>query len=218
MAFTEEDLKNIADQLRCPSGEMGMEVANNMNVNNAPMIQTTIRHMDVADGEHILELGPGNGRHITDLLKERSNVLYTALDISEDMVATAAALVNSFKARFVHYDGTHIPLEESTFDKVFSVNTIYFWEKPDVLLGEIKSVLKPGGSLYLTFADGVFMKNNLPFTKYGFTFYSLTDVVTLLTQNGFQVITHVEDADNVSRNSNEVLMRPYFLVIAKSTN
>ena len=53
------------------------------------------------------------------------------------------------KARFLLYDGSNLPLEEESFDKVFSVNTIYFWEDPSHMLSELARVLRPEGRLVL---------------------------------------------------------------------
>ncbi|MHC0443676.1 class I SAM-dependent methyltransferase, partial [Flavobacterium sp. 3-210] len=66
--------------------------------------------------------------------------------------------VSQKQAFFSLYDGNKIPFEDETFDKVFTVNTIYFWQKPEDLLSEIYRVLKPNGNFCLTFAEEDFMK------------------------------------------------------------
>ncbi|UOE57612.1 methyltransferase domain-containing protein [Bacillus sp. CMF12] len=52
---------------------------------------------------------------------------------------------------FKQGDIEKIPYGEWVFNKIFTVNTIYFWSSPVLALREIKRVLKPGGRLVITF-------------------------------------------------------------------
>ncbi|WP_192348554.1 methyltransferase domain-containing protein [Algoriphagus sp. Y33] len=58
-------------------------------------------------------------------------------------------------------------MDSEAFDKVFTVNAIYFWSDPVVLAREIYRVLKPDGRLVVAFAGRDFMKK-LPFTDFVF--------------------------------------------------
>ena len=49
-------------------------------------------------------------------------------------------------------DGLTLPFWSDSFDRVFSVNTVYFWENPQEQLREMARVLKPHGRLLLGFA------------------------------------------------------------------
>lgn len=216
MAFTEEQLKGIAAQLRCPEGEFGTQVAANMNSSNAAMINSTLFHMRLQNNQKVLELGPGNARHMLSVLQDKPQLQYSALDISTDMVKEASNLCEGLPARFYHYDGTAVPENLKGFDKIFTVNTIYFWEQPEKLLQNLKNSLTEKGLIYITFADGDFMKSQLPFTKYGFNFYALADVVALLTRSGFKVVNHVEDRDVVTSKAGDEVQRTYYILIAEN--
>lgn len=65
------------------------------------------------------------------------------------MVAEATARNSSpppsTSVRFELYDGSVFPFGDEGFDRLFTVNTIYFWEDPAHTLSEVHRVLKPGG-------------------------------------------------------------------------
>jgi SAM-dependent methyltransferase len=56
------------------------------------------------------------------------------------------------------YEGKKLPFEDETFDKIFTVNTVYFWENPVEFLNEIYRVLKDDGTFVLTFGQRDFME------------------------------------------------------------
>lgn len=51
-----------------------------------------------------------------------------------------------------------LPFNNDSFDKVFCINVVYFWEKPFDNLMEIHRVLKPGGKFYTGIRDKESMK------------------------------------------------------------
>src|SRR5690349_17554031 len=126
-----------------------------MNKSNIPMIRKTMEHASVKDNEYLLELGHGNGNHLAELFGLAGNVYYDGLDISELMKRESEKYCLEHKldknAKFHLYDGVHIPFPENRFDKIFTLNTIYFWQDPEVLLNELHRVLKPAGTLSIAF-------------------------------------------------------------------
>jgi ubiquinone/menaquinone biosynthesis C-methylase UbiE len=112
---------------------------------------------------------------LEELLKSADNLQYSGIDISELMKQEAEkySMENGLdkKANFQLYDGTNIPFADNSFHKIFTVNTIYFWQQPVELLNELNRVLKPDGILCITLVDEESM-SRLPFTEYGFTKYN----------------------------------------------
>jgi ubiquinone/menaquinone biosynthesis C-methylase UbiE len=54
---------------------------------------------------------------------------------------------------------TRLPFADQQFDKLISIHTLYFWPHPDRAIAEIFRVLKPGGTLALTFSPGKIGEN-----------------------------------------------------------
>lgn len=195
-----KDQQYIAGQLKCPSGDDGIKAAERMNDNNAGVIRATMALVAPADGEHILELGPGNAYHVKELLSAANDLRYTGIDISKTMIAEAGLmnreLVSAGIASFHMGDGRNLPFPDNSFDKFLTVNTLYFWNDVPHMLQEIRRVLKPGGRLVLSFGSRRFMQH-LPFVQYEFQLYNEPEVITLLEAEGLKVLStdfYFEDA------------------------
>lgn len=191
-------LKNLAAQLGRPEGEDGILVANNMHETNIGMTRHAIARLQVGDHNRILELGHGNCGHLELLLSAGRNIAYHGLEISDLMHREAQQLNREYteqgRAVFGMYDGRKIPFPDAYFDRIFTVNTIYFWQEPEKLLEELYRVLQPGGLLNITFAHKDFMQQ-LPFTPFGFTLYNTQDIELLAQSTAFRytgAATHTE--------------------------
>ena len=184
--LTEKEIEAIAKQLGCPDGELGLDVAQTMEISNFSMTDKGIQALALEGGEKVLELGHGNASHLRHLLQPY--VTYCGLDISPLMKSEAerinAEYIKNRSASFHLYDGFNIPFEDNTFHKALTVNTIYFWKEPIKFLNQVCRVMKPGGQFTVVFGHKAFMKN-LPFTKYGFTLYTPKEVEDLVTQSNF---------------------------------
>src|SRR5687767_1666021 len=207
------DIKTLARQLRLPEGELGIKVGENMNKGNRLMNIETINQLDIKENDNILEIGMGNGFFVKDILSAANNVKYTGCDFSETMVKEATALNDSFAAsvKFILSHAEHLPFDDGYFDKVFTINTIYFWENAVATLAEISRVIKPGGMLIVTLRPKIVM-DNLPVVKYGFTTFSIDDVVRLLSENNSEVFD-AKGYDDTDIKMNEQTYINSFLII-----
>lgn len=184
------DFKAVAAHLAHPRGDDGIAVAQNMNRSNGDMTRRTIDLLRIADGDAILEIGPGNGALATYATEKAHEVRYTGADISKTMVEEASRIhrnaIADGRMAFSLVDGETLPFGPATFDKAFTVNTLYFWENPEQQLSEIRRVLRPAGICCLAIASKAFMQK-LPFTPYGFRLYSEEEALQLLEDNGFSI-------------------------------
>ncbi|KAA5538410.1 class I SAM-dependent methyltransferase [Paenimyroides baculatum] len=213
-----DDLKELAKQLGNPEGETGIEVANMMNATNIGMTKHAIESLNLDKNDVVLEIGHGNCGHLPFLMKQAENLKYFGLEISELMQQQAIKsnqnYIENNSAEFELYKGTEIPFDDESFDKIFTVNTLYFWQNPDLLLNEIHRVLKPNGILALTFADKSFMEK-LPFTNFGFNLYSLKNAEELLQKNRFKILNSISQTEQVFSKTNEMVNRTFFTVLAE---
>lgn len=216
--FSEEQLEQLAEQLSCPSGEQGIEIANEMNKSNLSMTLSTIQEMQLLDGQAILELGHGNAGHLETLLSEATKLTYRGLDISELMNQEAIRINNTYieyqQASFHLYDGTNIPFEADSFDRIFTVNTLYFWENPLELLNELCRVLRKEGQCHITFVHEKFL-HSLPFTKYKFEAYSSKKITKLIEKTDFEVLSMVDKTEMVTSKIGKEMVRDYILLTLK---
>ncbi|GJM31083.1 MAG: methyltransferase [Saprospiraceae bacterium] len=204
-------LKTVAQQLRKPEGEYALQVAEKMNEGNALINRYTIAFLDIKPGEHILEIGMGNGFFVPEILGIAPDVQYTGCDFSEAMIEEAskrnAAFIQSGQAKFHLSEAAKMPLKNDSVDKIFTVNTLYFWEDPEAVFAEFRRVMKPQGQLAIAVRPKSMMAK-YPFVRVGgFQLFSKDELIDLVTQNGFtvrEVLEKEEPAQVVSGERIEV--------------
>ena len=212
----QEELQAIASQLKNPSGEKGIEMGNMMNETNINMTRHSIQNLNISKENRILELGHGNAGHLEFLFEQAEKLKYYGLEMSELMFQEARQINRNFvsqkQAFFSLYDGTIIPFEDDFADKIFTVNTIYFWKEPEKMLLEIYRILKPNGNFCLTFAEEDFMKQ-LPFTKFGFELYSTEKAVKLIEKSLFKIIKKETLTEKVKTRTGELVDRDFTTLV-----
>ena len=211
----EEALKEIARQLRQPHGEYAAEVGERMNQGNKLMNLSAINKLNAQANDVILEIGMGNGFFVKDILSLASVIHYIGCDFSEAMVEAAILLnkayIDNSQAKFFLASADTLPFKSPTFDKVFTVNTLYFWENPLAVLNKIKRVLKPQGQLLIAIRPKAVMQQ-YAFTQYGFTLYSKEELCDLLSNNGFH-ITQVTEEQEPDQEINGETIRVASLIV-----
>ena len=140
-----------------PSGFIGRLFGKIMVRHNALDNEWTIDRLNVRGNERILEVGFGPGAAVESLVKRYPAVRVDGIDHSEVMLQTASARNYAAIAagRVALHLGTvaDLPFSDSTFEKAFAVNCIYFWESPLQGLAELYRVIKPGGRAGITVRD-----------------------------------------------------------------
>jgi SAM-dependent methyltransferase len=197
----ESQLREIARQLSCPSGDHGLITAQNMASHNSNMISETILALDLRQKDRVLEIGPGGGAHVPVVISQSPEILYYGVDISELMISESikrnTELVSSGQATFSISNGDSLSFVNEFFDKVFTVNTLYFWQNPVDYAQEVKRILKSGGKFCIAFASRHFMEK-LPFTKYVFRLYSLDDAKKIFADAGFDIVSADQHQETIT--------------------
>lgn len=169
-----------------------------MNKGNRQMNLATIEELEINSNDCILEIGMGNGFFVREIFAKDETIRYIGCDYSREMVSEAFNhnndLVIKGQARFNLSSVIKLPYCNDYFNRVFTVNTIYFWDQVETALSEIKRVLKNKGQLIISLRPKSVM-DKLPLTKYGFTTFAKEDCVELLTKNGFKIENVIEKED-----------------------
>lgn len=205
-------IEQTAAQLRCPDGEAGKLLGQGMNLRNLPMIVNAFSALNLQANERVLEIGYGNGGLLGYVLSLAKDVHYTGLESSSLMHAEALAFNKPFieagLAAYHLYDGVHLPFDSACFDKIISINTLYFWAKADEFMMQICRALKIGGHLCLSFCPKDFMQT-LPFSAYGFNLYSTDDVLVLSEPLPLRLVVQTQHADTTVSKSGQLVARTY---------
>lgn len=216
-----EYMKELAAQLRNPFGEKGLEIAQMMHETNIGMTLHAIGLLNLKTNDKILEIGHGNAGHLKSLLSKTDNIRYTGYDISELMHDFAKEInqefINKGIAEFKLYNGIVFPVDDNQFDKIFTVNTIYFWENSAEMLVEVHRILKTDGMFCITFGEKEFMEI-LPFTAYGFTLYSTDDMEELVKKSPFELKDISRSSEMVKNKLGEKIIRRFATALLTKTH
>jgi len=202
------DDKLFAKQLRKPTGNIGKHVGNVMNDINLFMNSFTFKSMNIKNNDRILEVGFGNGKFIQNILEKAENVTYKGIELSEIMIEEAIIrnqpLINSGIVDLKLANVYNIPFEKETFDKVVTINTIYFFENIDAAIKEISRVLIKNGSLCITIRTKEKFQN-VSFSQYLTNLFDYSELESILLSNGFENIKKEYCIEPNSENKLDVL-------------
>jgi len=184
----------IAKQLGYPSGVFSGLVAIMMNRITARINDNTLQLLDIKPTDRVLDIGFGGGAAVGKMTRLAPGGLVAGIEVSKAMLKRGKRkfikLISQGKVDLKEGSVSQIPFENDWFDKVSTVNTIYFWPDPAAGMAEILRVMKPQGRFVLTY----FTREMFHFTRYGFTLYPEEQLRDLLVKAGFSDIQvkHIE--------------------------
>jgi ubiquinone/menaquinone biosynthesis C-methylase UbiE len=107
-----------------------------------------LARMPVEAGETVLDLGCGSGYAARALRDLKDAGRAYGLDGAPEMVHNARSYTDDPEVGFLVGDFEHIPLSADTIDHVFSMEAFYYARDPAAALGELRRVLRPGGTVH----------------------------------------------------------------------
>jgi ubiquinone/menaquinone biosynthesis C-methylase UbiE len=165
---------------------MGAVIRFMMNRHNARMNAFALRQLKLEPTDHVLEIGFGGGVTLPALLDAAAFV--AGLDRSSEVIGWAkrrfSKQIRSGRADFRQGSVESLPFGAAAFDKVCTVNTVYFWTSLEAGFSEIHRVLKPGGRIVVGFLPKERM-DRMGMPEDIFTTRAPLEVVAAITKAGF---------------------------------
>jgi len=176
-------------QARKPSGIIGRFLMTKIfNDGNAELNSFVKDILSLQKENKVLEIGFGPGKLINEMAAITTDGVVTGIDFSQVMLKKASKLNKQYisKGKVILRKGecSSLPFENESFDKLCSINTLYFWKEPDKNFSEMFRVIKSGGKIVIGFRDDKQM-NNLNLSADVFRYYSQEDVLNMLAGAGF---------------------------------
>ena len=179
-------------QFRKPSGLFGRLIGNRMADGNVYDAQWTVSLLDIQPEHHVLEIGFGPGVSTHYAAEKATKGFVAGIDHSETMVQAARQrnieTIQAGRIDLKQGDVASLPYPDETFDKAFSIHSIYFWAKPIECLQELRRVLKPGGLLAVTIQPKDKWDELQQRESSLRTLYFSADLVTMFDAAGFRKV------------------------------
>lgn len=182
-------LKYISRQFGKPTGVGGTLSTFVMNIMNQPQYKTLLRNININHNDVILDVGFGNGYLIKRILMQNPQ-LVAGVEISDDMIKNVSknnkkAIVNN-QLNLLKANVENMPFTNNYFDKIYTVNTIYFWQDINKGLSEIYRTLKSDGKFYNLIYTKEWL-DKIPYTQQGFNKYTLDSLLQIMLNNKFKI-------------------------------
>lgn len=146
-------MQELKNSCRFPYGAEGEEMLAGMNEHHAPLTTWVLELLAPQPTDVILDIGCGGGRalrRVSPLVPEGKlyGVDYARTSV-ECTVEENADDVASGKLTVICSGVSDLPFDDAMFDRVYSIESYFFW--PDLTndMREILRVLKPGGRVVI---------------------------------------------------------------------
>jgi ubiquinone/menaquinone biosynthesis C-methylase UbiE len=164
-----------------------------MNWRHRPLSRWTIELMDIKPDNFVLDIGCGGGMTIKEIARIVTSGFVAGIDYSEVMVQQAlkhnAAAVCAMRVAIKNGNISNLPFKDESFDRACAIESFNFWLDPIDGLKEVYRVLKPGGLVAIATGWNREMHNQRKYVamaqKMGFSLYSGSEMVEMLTTAGF---------------------------------
>lgn len=191
----------IFSNIRKPKGKLGNIQLKSMNKEHTPFALWNLKHLDIKPDDIVLDVGCGGGINI-NRMAEKAKKVY-GVDYSIESVKLSREvnrdLIGQGKVEVLEGDVQSLPFEDNTFDIITAFETVYFWPNIEKSFGEVKRVLKPGGTFMMGMesngSDNIPMKISKKLID--MEVYSDDELTGFLKANDYSNITvYLRDAKN----------------------
>ena len=184
----------LAKQLGHPQGIWGHILVRLLNRGNAEMNDLTIEQLGIEPGDNVLEIGFGGGDLIAKLVRTGMPKLIAGVDLSTEALKVCSRrfrqLAQQGVVKLHQTSAENLPYPEDEFQKICTVNTIYFWSTPQLVFSECRRVIKFDGTLAVCYNSKAFLEQT-KLALHGFITYEVVEVESLMRSAGFADIKTV---------------------------
>jgi SAM-dependent methyltransferase len=184
---------NMGNSLMIASAKMGMDFVACAPKKYHPNKELVDKCLEIAKetGAKILDVGYGNGDTLKRL-EEKLDAVFYGIDISPDMKVLAtkanARAVAEEKMFLTVGDVEDMPYEDSFFDCVYTINTVYFWKDAGRAMDETVRVLKDGGRFICGFYSKAYFERSEKYQYEGETYYTTGELKELAAAHGLEKV------------------------------
>lgn len=189
------------DNMRKPQGKLGNMQLKSMNKEHTPVSLWGLKHLNIKEDDVILDIGCGGGMNIKRM-SEKAKKVY-GVDYSIESVKLSRQVnednIRLGKVEVLEGNVAALPFDDDSFDIVTALETVYFWPDIEKSFGEVRRVLKPGGTFLIGMetngSDSLVMRFWNHFID--MEMYTDDEISSFLENNDYNDITaYLRDAKN----------------------
>lgn len=188
----------VLSQFARPHGRVGSFFAAVLNRGNSVLNGHALEALQPREGDRVLDIGFGGGATLEKLLNEGKAAFAGGLDASPEMVQRAekklAPWIQAGRLEIRLGTAESLPWPAASFDRLLSVNSIYYWHDPLQGVKECFRVLRPGGTMVLGLRSKAYI-DRLRFEGRGYHSLGEREAGALLESAGFSAIQWASHKD-----------------------
>lgn len=179
-----------------PTGEAGRAMLERMNESHGELTEWALGFVEFQNGYEALDVGCGGGATMQRIARRYAGGHVHGIDHSKEAVALARETnqktIEAGRMTVRRASVERLPFESGSIDMAVSVESLYFWPRPDAGLGEICRVLRHGGQLVI--ALEAYENGNLPESvqanakQFGLFMPTMGELRCLLREAGFDSV------------------------------
>lgn len=138
--------RRLVQQYQKPTGWLGRIIGQAMNCEHQPVTAWTLDRLNIGLSDSVLDIGCGAGMALSRARQYAKQGKVHGIDFSATMVEEAQRRNRNNAVTVQQADVcSQLPFAANSFDRVYSIETLYFWSAPQKGFAEILRVLRPGG-------------------------------------------------------------------------
>ncbi|MBR0613792.1 methyltransferase domain-containing protein [Bacillus safensis] len=181
----------IGKQMREPKGLFSKWVARYMEKNHHNINEWTIQLLNIQENDRILEIGTGRGITLSKVAEKLDRGKVYGVDASRHMIKYAKRkhkkLTEQDKAVITLGKAEQLPFEDRSFNKLFTVQTIYYLKDIEQVMKEVYRVLQVDGEVFLSFQKQELINEQKRSTS--FSSYSEEEISRLFSAYHFREVS-----------------------------